>query len=51
MVQGKKPNDLSNGTTKYRDQHSNMAFQRKDVVGGGSGKNDGRTQNGDITPF
>jgi hypothetical protein len=40
MVQGKKVNDMSNGTPKY--QQPNMAFQR----GGSAGKNEGRVQNG-----
>jgi hypothetical protein len=44
MVSGKKPNDMSNGTAKY--PQSNMSFQRKDIVGGNGGKNDGRSQNG-----
>ena len=44
MVSGKKANDLSNGTAKYRDQ-PNM-FSRKDNGAGGSGKGDGRSQNG-----
>jgi hypothetical protein len=47
MVQGKKVNEMSNGTTKY--QQSNMAFQRKDLAdarGGSVGKHDGKPQNG-----
>ncbi|KAG0652544.1 PAB1-binding 1 [Hyphodiscus hymeniophilus] len=49
MVQGKKPNDMSNGT-KYRDQ-SNMSYQRKDNTAGGAGKSDGRSQNGNASSF
>lgn len=48
MVQGKKPNDMSNGTTKYRDQQSSMSYQRKDITAGGAGKNDSRSQNGTL---
>jgi len=47
MVQGKKVNEMSNGTNKY--QQPNMAFQRNnvgDARGGSAGKNDGRSQNG-----
>lgn len=47
MVQGKKVNDMSNGT-KY--QPSNMAFQRNnlgDPRAGSAGKNDGKPQNGE----
>jgi hypothetical protein len=51
MVQGKKPNDMSNGTTKYKDQQSNMSYQRKETTAGGAGKNDGRSQNGKPDPF
>ena len=47
MVQGKKAGDMSNGTTKYRDQQSSMSYQRKDNSAGGAGKNDGRSQNGE----
>lgn len=35
---------MSNGSTKYRDQQSNMSFQRSPA--GGAPKNDGRQQNG-----
>ena len=51
MVQGKKATDMSNGTTKYRDQQSSMSYQRKDATAGGAGKNDGRSQNGMPYPF
>jgi len=37
---------MSNGATKFRDQQSNMPFQRKDLGGSSAGKNDGRAQNG-----
>lgn len=44
MVQGKKASDLTNGSTKYRDQQSNMPFQRGS--GGGAAKSESRPQNG-----
>jgi hypothetical protein len=47
MVQGKKVNEMLNGTTKY--QQPTMAFQRKDLAdtrGGSAGKIDGNPQNG-----
>jgi PAB1-binding protein PBP1 len=43
---GKKTGDMSNGTTKYRDQQSSMSYQKKDTAAGGSTKNDARSQNG-----
>jgi hypothetical protein len=53
MVQGKKANDMSNGTNKY--QSSSMAFQRNNLAdprGAGAGKNDGKPQNGESdVPF
>jgi hypothetical protein len=47
MVQGKKVNEMSNGTNKY--QQSNMAFPRNNIAesrGAGAGKSDGKPQNG-----
>lgn len=38
MVSGKKL-DMSNGTTKYRDQASNMAFNNRKDTGGGKAQN------------
>ncbi|KAE9375583.1 hypothetical protein N431DRAFT_463661 [Stipitochalara longipes BDJ] len=52
MVQGKKANEMSNGTNKY--QQSNMAFQRNNVPdsrGGSAGKSDGKPQNGNANFF
>jgi hypothetical protein len=49
MVQGKKANEMSNGTNKY--QQPNMAFQRNnlpDSRGGSAGKSDGKPQNGEL---
>lgn len=53
VQQGKKGNDLTNGSTKYREQSGTMASQRKDMGdarGNGMGKVDGRSQNGLSTP-
>lgn len=43
--------NVTNGTSKYRDQQNNMSFQRKDsaeIKGANSGKGDGRMQNGKL---
>ena len=50
MVQGKKSGDMSNGTTKYKDQQPSMSYQRKDNTVAGANKNDGRSQNGKQYP-
>ncbi|ESZ92630.1 hypothetical protein SBOR_6984 [Sclerotinia borealis F-4128] len=54
VQQGKKGNDLPNGSTKYRDQSATMTSQRKDLGdsrGNGMGKADGRSQNGTSSFF
>ncbi|PQE19119.1 hypothetical protein CJF30_00007478 [Rutstroemia sp. NJR-2017a BBW] len=51
MVQsGKKGNDITNGGTKYRDQQSNMAPQKRDM-GDSRGAGMGRSQNGNSSGF
>jgi PAB1-binding protein PBP1 len=47
MVQGKKASELSNGSTKYRDQQSNMPFPRGST-GGSAAKSESRPQNGTL---
>jgi len=49
MVQGKKANEMSNGTNKY--QQSNMAFPRNNVADSREAsavKSDGKSQNGEL---